>query len=184
VTNMRSMFYNCSKLRSVDIGESFNFKGKNITNTSYQAILPAPPSSATTGKWIREDGTYGSFTAAELRDQYGDNAAAWTGTWIWEVNSNTAIINFNANGGYTSTTNVTQQNTVSPVALPTATRPSYELLSWNTAKDGSGTEYSLSDTVTPVLGKTITLYAQWGKPTTYTVRYYKQNTDLQNYTLA
>ena len=81
VMNMSSMFSDCSKLQEIELGKKFSFKGKNITSTTNQAILPTPPSATTTQKWIRDDEAYGPYTPAELRNNYTSEMA---GKWIWQ----------------------------------------------------------------------------------------------------
>jgi surface protein len=82
VTGMGYMYYNCSSLKKVTLGSNNIFRGSGSTNIT----LPTPPASQSgvtyTGKWIREDGAFGPFTPAELRDNYTSDMA---GTWIWEV---------------------------------------------------------------------------------------------------
>ena len=100
-TDMSYMF-SSSKVEDVTFGENFSFKGKNITSTSRQALLPTPPSATTTGKWIREDGAVDAKTPEELRDNYDANAAAWAGKWVWEEMPTKYTVKFNppAGGGY------------------------------------------------------------------------------------
>ena len=88
------MFENCSQLSEIQLGTMFSFKGNGTTSANNYAVLPTPPSGVTTGKWIREDGTFGPFTAEELRANYGDNAEAWAGTWVWEVPSTKYTLKF------------------------------------------------------------------------------------------
>ena len=101
VTNMYNMFFS-SKVEDITLGENFSFKGKNITSTNNQALLPTPPSATTTRKWIREDGTVDAKTPEELRDNYDANASAWAGKWIWEEKPTKYTVKFNppAGGGY------------------------------------------------------------------------------------
>lgn len=44
-----------------------------------------------TGKWIREDGSYGPYTPEELRDNYTPQMA---GVWVWETVDSGVIINY------------------------------------------------------------------------------------------
>ena len=182
VTNISYMFPS-SKVEEITLGEHFNFKGKNTTSTNRQALLPAPPAPATTGKWIREDGTVDAKTPEELRDNYDANAAVWAGKWVWDVRSDYAVVRFDTRGGYTAQTQVAV-NPIVPVTVPEASRPAYILTGWNTAADGSGTSYQPGDTFTPEGGKMTTLYAQWEQAAQYTVKHYQQNTQLSGYDLA
>ena len=83
--SMDNMFTNCKKLSNIVLGENFDFSGNNISPISYQAVLPTPPATITTGKWIRDDKEYGPYTSGELRDNYTSNMA---GTWVWEPADN------------------------------------------------------------------------------------------------
>ena len=97
VTEMGGMF-SIAKVETITLGESFSFKGNGSTSCS----LPTPPTPATTGKWVREDGTVDAKTPVELRDQYDANAAAWAGKWVWEEMPTKYTVKFNppAGGGY------------------------------------------------------------------------------------
>ena len=85
VNDMREMFGGCNMLSAVRLGPKFSFKGAGIQDKKNQAILPTPPAwrhkENLTGKWIREDGTYGPFSAQELRDNYRPEMA---GLWVLE----------------------------------------------------------------------------------------------------
>ena len=183
VTSMIFMFSNCGSLSSVDIGENFRFKGKNITTTGYQACLPTPPSSTTTGKWIREDRTVEGKTPAELRDQYDSNAAAWAGKWVWDINTNAAVVMFDAQGGYTAHPQV-NVSPITAVTVPEATRPAYALTAWTENADGTGVSYQPGSSFTPEGGKVTTLYAQWEKAAVYKVNHYQQNVSQTGYDLV
>lgn len=85
VTDMREMFGNCNMLSAIRLGPKFSFKGAGISEEKNQALLPTPPAwrykENLTGKWIREDGTFGPFSAQELRDNYRPEMA---GLWVLE----------------------------------------------------------------------------------------------------
>ena len=83
-SDAENMFYGCSVLKQVKLGQNFKFTGNNITATTRKALLPTPSGTDYTGKWVKEDLTAGPVTATELRDQFDANAALWQGTWIWE----------------------------------------------------------------------------------------------------
>ncbi len=102
-TSMSNMFIECSGLKSIKLGERFSFKGKNITNTSNQALLPTPSGSQYTGKWMRDDGAYDSYTPAQLRDNY---ISAMAGTWVWEPKYDSYTIKFDGNSGSGSMPNL------------------------------------------------------------------------------
>ena len=77
--SLNNMFSGCSNLNTVVLSENFAFDGRG---DAYKALLPTPSGSKYTGNWIREDGRYGPYTPAELRDNY---TADMAGTWIWET---------------------------------------------------------------------------------------------------
>ena len=81
ITNINNMFYKCTGLTSVILGDINPFKGAGTSVSS----LPTPPAEqdgiAYTGKWIREDGTYGPYTSVELRNNY---TSIMAGKWVWE----------------------------------------------------------------------------------------------------
>ena len=177
------MFYACPQLQEVVLSKNFSFGDKN------RSILPTPPYSVDglimyTRKWVREDGYVEGKTPEELRDNYVNNASEWAGTGVWELNSNFSIVNFDANGGYTDPQTVSQSEPFTAITFQTATRPGYDLVGWNTEKDGSGTSYAVGDAYMPVGGEYKTFYAQWAVMAPYTVNYYQQNTSLNGYDLV
>ena len=89
---------------------------------------------------------------------------------VWKAN--TYKIAFNKNGGSGSLSKVSCTYGKS-ATLPANkfTRSGYKFLGWNTKKDGSGTSYANKvgvKNLTSTNGKTVTLYAQWGKGVTVT----------------
>ena len=103
-TNMDSMFYDCRSLSEVELGLNFSFRGKNLSaSSSFAALLPTPPREvdgiAYTQKWVREDGSILAKTPKELRADYGENAAEWAGTWIWEEKQTKYTVKFIAHDG-------------------------------------------------------------------------------------
>ena len=81
-----------------------------------------------------------------------------------------ATLNFEANSGRGSVASISNQAGES-TTLPSdsgISNPGYTFIGWNTAADGSGTEYQAGDTYVFVGNQT--LYAQWS-PDTYTVTY-------------
>lgn len=68
------------------------------------------------------------------------------------------------------------------VTLPNATRSGYALTGWNTAADGSGTQYSVGETV--VTDVPTTFYAQWKQNINFSIAFlpqnakYRENTDV------
>lgn len=85
VTGFNSMFTGIAKLKRVNIGENVKFDGDGILSSDGKLTLPTPPSSqdgiSYTRKWIREDGSAGPFTPAEMITNYSPEMAGW---WVWE----------------------------------------------------------------------------------------------------
>jgi hypothetical protein len=87
----------------------------------------------------------------------------------WTASPAPVAISFIANGGSGSLSELSGVGGAS-VTLPGATsivRPGFTLTSWNTASNGSGTSYSLGQSLT--LTSTLTLYAQWKSVPTSTL---------------
>jgi outer membrane protein OmpA-like peptidoglycan-associated protein len=81
----------------------------------------------------------------------------------WTATPSSIKVNFNANGGSGSLVALSGE-AGSSVTLPSAAsvvRSGYTLTSWNTTANGSGTSYSLGQSLN--LTSTLTLYAQWEK---------------------
>ena len=107
---------------------------------------------------------------------YWDNTA----TPQWDPNpqscpsgGSTYTVTFNVNGGSgsPSSTSVTQASAGASVTLATQntlSKTGNTFSGWNTASDGTGTNYSAGSSYTP--GANITLYAKWTADT-YTVSY-------------
>ena len=89
---------------------------------------------------------------------YGfQSAASLYAQWIPDSES----VSFSANTGVGSVPTLTE-SFGSVVTLPTGTtlaKPNYLLVGWNTAADGSGTEFALGSQITVPTSET--LYAQW-----------------------
>ena len=170
VEYMSSMFNKCSLLNTIKLGKDFAFNGKNISSTSYKALLPTPPSSTTTGKWVLEDDELGTsaMTPAQMRDA-GTVAA---GTWVWQEKPTkyTVIYHYNDGTGNTST----EKYVAAEAATLSSTYPARFnkiVTSWNTAEDGTGTSYELGATIpanTYAIGAVVNLYAIWEDSTAFT----------------
>ena len=81
VDSMSSMFYGCTVLSEITLGNKYKtFYSRNTV------VLATPPSSLDgveyTGKWIREDRSYGPYTPLQLRSNYDNEAMP--GKWVWE----------------------------------------------------------------------------------------------------
>ena len=84
-----NIFGSCSKLEKVVLGPNFSFVGQ--AEGSKRGLLPTPPSSTTSSKWIREDEVYGPYTPTELRDNYTSEMA---GTWVWQEKQTKYTVSF------------------------------------------------------------------------------------------
>ena len=69
----------CNNLQKITFGENVNRK----TAEAFQ--FPTPDSSVSTGKWIRDDRSYGPYTSSEVVENYSQDE--FVGTWVWELNS-------------------------------------------------------------------------------------------------
>ena len=170
VEYMGSMFNECSLLNTIKLGEDFAFNGKNITRTNDKALLPTPPSTTTTGKWILEGDELGTsaMTPAEMRD----TGIVTAGTWVWQEIPTKYTVIYHYNDG-TENTN-TEKYVAAEAATLSSTYPARFnkiVTSWNTAEDGTGTSYELGATIpanTYAIGDVVDLYAIWEDSTAFT----------------
>ena len=72
----RNMFAGTTNLKKVVLGPNFGIKW-NLVGPFEEPKTSAPY----TGKWIREDGMAGPYTATELVENY---TADMAGTWVWQ----------------------------------------------------------------------------------------------------
>ena len=169
-TNMSFMFMNCYKLSSINLGENYSFAGKNITSNYGKALLPTPPYSTTTGKWVLEDDELG--TSAMTPEQMRNLGTVTPGTWIWQEKPTKYTVIYHYNDG-TGSTN-TEKYVAAEAATLSSTYPARFnkiVTSWNTAEDGTGTSYELGATIpanTYAIGDVVDLYAVWEDSTAFT----------------
>lgn len=79
---------------------------------------------------------------------------------VWEFALESYAISYNVNGGSGAPGGQTKiENTDITLSLVTPTRYPYRFLGWNTAADGSGTNYAPSTVY--AMNAPLTLYAQW-----------------------
>jgi len=152
-----------------ELGESKNASGHTIKDLSINNILID----------IDEDNIlsiYIGFYHPELGTRYGiniispidyittgaDSAASFK---VKDTEESSYTIKFDANGGTGSADNITAklEEYVTLPAGNTFKRNGYDLVSWNTEKDGSGINYALGSAVKSVgeSNMTTTLYAMW-----------------------
>ena len=175
----KDLFAQCGNLRSITLPDNLT-----LTDTYNNTMnIPTPPNDITTGKWIREDQAYGPYTPEEMYAEY--NPATMYGTWVWEYDDSRTITRFDANGGYVANDTDEQGiEDIHDILLPTASRFGYIFNGWNSARNGSGTNYDAGSVYSPVSGTVTTLYAQWEKDTRvgYTMEIYEQKPTFDGYT--
>ena len=181
VIGMSRVFDNCPNLECADISgwdlsrittvsdyPSFrnDIRLKRLTVSAATILsnnVPIPEHSAQDGyksTWTLEGTDVVGKTAREMTNIINNHQS--TGTWVWEIDPQAAIVEFHPNGGIINgETRIVQTGAVTPVSMPVASRPGFELVEWNTSADGTGESYAASGTIIPVTGKTTTLYAQW-----------------------
>ena len=152
---MREVFKD-SKLSKVTLSPFFTFKDKE--ELSLSSRFPY------TGKWIREDKTFGPYTPEEMAGKFNSNPALYAGTWVAEKFA-PLTIRYDGNGGFGFMKD-SEADIRSNFAIPESTFSLFgkRFVSWNTNKDGSGTKYIPGQTMRiddSQSGKTMTLYAQW-----------------------
>ena len=170
VTNMQGMFQGSSLLNTIKLGENFIFSGKNISDQWMKALLPTPPSTTTTGKWILEDDVDGG--SAMTPNQMQNAGTVTAGTWVWQEKPTKYTVIYHYNDG-TENTN-TEKYVAAEDATLSSTYPARfnkTVTSWNTAEDGTGTSYELGATIpanTYAIGAVVNLYAIWEDNTSFT----------------
>jgi pilin isopeptide linkage protein len=156
VTSMYSMFQDCSALTSITLGQKNALRGSGSTRAD-----------GLDGTWINE-GSGLTKTFTELTNLGPDLSADEQGTWTKVVSSAESAVLFDAQGGVVDGDAYVKQSNANPVTVPSAMRPNYLFVEWNTKADGTGTAYAPGSTVTPFLGHTTVLYARWAKSVPYT----------------
>ena len=179
----------------------FNKNGSNVSgNMSNQTFTYDTPDNLEQVAFTREGYTFDSWNTEEdgsgtaYDDQ--DEITNLTSTKDGQVNlyaqwtANSYKVRFNANE---STAEGTMNDldmvydTPKALTLNMFTVQGYTFDSWNTKADGTGTKITNGEEVNNLASSGITeIYAQW-KPNTdtaYTVEYYQENANDNNYTLA
>lgn len=117
------------------------------TRTGYSFLGWSKSSTATTATYSAG----GTFT---------DNANT-TLYAVWKINTWTVSYNGNGNTGGSTASQTKTYNVSLSISANGFTRTNYSFVTWNTAADGSGTNYAPGATYTGNAG--MTLYAQWKK---------------------
>ena len=185
---MNHMFEDCRSLTSLNIGGLYISKstgcyymlkgcfkletiylGPNIA-TLDDADLPDKEEKIVggkiyTGKWIKEDKSWGPYTSSELCENY-TSGKNMDGKWILETKPAAYTIRYNPNEG----TGSMADSSVSrdeEFSIPQCgfRRFNHVFKNWNINADGSGTAYTPGQKVTNLadIGKTIDLFAIWEK---------------------
>ena len=140
VTTRTNMMNGCTSLTSVTFGEGWTWSSSS-SGTSTGA-LPTPPTSTTSGKWIRADdegAAYGALTAFKLASSWKSEMA---GTWVWQ---RTGEVTFHANSEVAETSEGADAETVtvtSGEAIPanpfTYLSTGHYFSMWSTTAAGGG----------------------------------------------
>lgn len=168
-----NMFYNDGKLKSVTLGMGFDFESSTVTDNNRTSspyfyrtcVLPTPPSSTTTGKWVnleKDPDQRNALTPTELRANYDGTDDTHVGTWVWQMSQKEFV--FNANGGMGSMPHqIIAKGTVGNLNAPMFTLFDHDFVEWNTEPDGSGQSYQALQRiqVTGSDNEVIQLYAIW-----------------------
>lgn len=187
VFDMTRMFSECTSLTTLDLGGLDTSKtnttgilsqcisletlylGPNIKQLKY-VMLPNKQEKTVgdkiyTGKWIKEDKSWGPYTSTELCENY-TSGKNMDGKWILETKPAAYTIRYNANEG----TGSMADSSVSKdeeFSIPQCgfRRFNHVFKNWNINADGSGTAYTPGQKVTNLadIGKTIDLFAIWEK---------------------
>ncbi|MCR5300564.1 MAG: BspA family leucine-rich repeat surface protein, partial [Erysipelotrichaceae bacterium] len=181
LTNMYYIFEHCIKLKELDISgfDTTNVTGDGRRNwfdydrkiqrinlgenfVFYNNTLYNPSGSDYSGKWIREDLTYGPYTSEQLRKNYTSEMAGW---WVWEPAPIAYKIQFDGNGATGSMSTITG-NARYDYALPANSFVYYghKFLNWLDEENS----YTYENEGSIPAGRydansTVTLVAQWEK---------------------
>ena len=161
-TGIYGMLMDCNKLETL-------YLGPNIA-TLKNTYLPEKRENIVgdkiyTGKWIKEDKSWGPYTSTELCENY-TSGKNMDGKWILETKPAAYTIRYNPNEG----TGSMADSSVSKdeeFSIPQCgfRRFNHVFKNWNINADGSGTAYTPGQKVTNLanIGETIDLFAIWEK---------------------
>ena len=162
VEDMSQLLRDCNNLETL-------YLGPNIV-TLKNAALPDKQEKTVgdkiyTGKWIKEDKSWGPYTSSELCENY-TSGKNMDGKWILETKPAAYTVRYNPNKG----TGSMADSSVSrdkEFSIPQCgfRRFNHVFKNWNINADGSGTSYTPGQKVTNLadIGKTIDLFAIWEK---------------------
>jgi uncharacterized repeat protein (TIGR02543 family) len=139
-------------------------ESSRTSSISGSSVVYAKP--GTFGSWSAGAQTYGSGGdtkyAGGTNDGSTTGSAGAQGVVIVSYVRAAASISYNVNGGNASAPTTQTQSLPSDLltlATYAGTKSSLRFMNWNTAADGSGTNYAAGEAVRPLVN--MTLYAQW-----------------------
>lgn len=153
------------------------------TDTSATAAVYNPTSSTYDQQYVNVNYTWTKGAAANktLSNLISFNSSSYfygqtaTASTTITVPAKTYTVSYNANGGTGAPASQTKTHGVTlTLSGTTPTRTGYTFAGWNTASNGTGTNYSAGGSYTA--NAAATLYAKW-TAITYTVSYNKNTTD-------
>ncbi len=150
--------------RAVSGGSTYTGTLNTSGNTLY--YVNGGTTSATTTTWVISNYTFIGNNGVEIKSgavtfANCENGSVPTGTFGTTIK---ATVIFDANEGTCTQTTAYATSVSTSVTLPTPKRGSYMFTGWYTAANGGTRVGGAGDSYTP--SADITLYAQWGKPST------------------
>ena len=141
-----------------------NFSGG--ANDTTQSIVSGTATALTTNPFSRAGWTFNGWNTSA--DGTGNNYTNGESVTIngaltlfakWTANNNTVTYKSNFTGGGTDTTQTIVSDSATSLTSNNFTRAGWTFSGWNTAANGSGTNYTNGQSVTLTTG--LTLYAKW-----------------------
>ncbi len=162
VEDMSQLLEDCYNLETLYLGPNItNLKNANLPNKQEKTV----GDKIYTGKWIKEDKSWGPYTSTELCNNY-TSGKNMDGKWILETKPATYTIRYNPNEGAGSMADSSVSRD-EEFSIPQCgfRRFNHVFKNWNINADGSGTAYTPGQKVTNLadIGKTIDLFAIWEK---------------------
>ncbi|MEZ5036646.1 MAG: InlB B-repeat-containing protein [Chitinophagales bacterium] len=156
---------------------TLTYNGNSNTNGSAPIDVSSPHISGTSvstlsnsGTLAKTDGTYGAYTFDGWNTLANGTGTSYTApqSGAFNISANTTLyakwrytVTYDANGGSGAPSAQNGvYNTALTLSATTPTRSGYTFDGWNTAADGSGTDFAAS-TSYPASGGNVTLYAKW-----------------------
>lgn len=153
------------------VGNGFTFGYRIASMTGAPSWLTLHSAHATDEDYISGTAVGGSWSGVRVNwiklDAYGAQLDAGTITIGIEVpiTGNVFTLDYYMNGGYDGPSDYTFVHEASTVTVPVSDtvpiRTLNRFVSWNTERDGRGTDYSPGDGIVLSAGVPVTLYAQW-----------------------